>query len=82
VLQDGVSMLGRIVATWHFASVLDMNCKTWRLAADVLNDIGIALSLVAPFFSSNRLLVLCVAGLMRSLCSVFGGATRSALSQV
>jgi hypothetical protein len=82
VLQDGVAMTGRIVFTAHFAPDLDMNCKTWRFAADIFNDLGMAFSLLAPWTGCYKTLIICLAGLLRALCGVCGGATRSALTQV
>ncbi|KAF4528577.1 hypothetical protein B566_EDAN015725 [Ephemera danica] len=48
VMRDGTGMIGRIVfASWKGPS-LDANCKQWRLAADVLNDLAMTLELSSP----------------------------------
>lgn len=39
-------LLGRIIFAWKQGTDLDCNAKTWRLIADVLNDIGMILEMV------------------------------------
>lgn len=81
VLQDGTGMIGRIFFAWRFASAFDYNVKTWRLAADYLNDIGMTLCLLAPRWPTHKVLIMCFGSLFKSLCGVAGGATRGALTQ-
>ena len=83
VLRDGISMIGRILFSWHFSSSLDDDCKTWRLAADVFNDMGMALGLVSPLMPTKELTVtmMCLSTINSALCGVTGGATRGSLTQ-
>ncbi|KAJ3091067.1 hypothetical protein HK102_001793 [Quaeritorhiza haematococci] len=83
VLKDGTGMIGHIVFAWKLSTRLDSDAKTWRLAADVLNDLGVFLELLAPLSSSKQWFAFwaCAANLSRSLCGVAGGATRAALTQ-
>ncbi|XP_069044392.1 RUS family member 1 [Lepisosteus oculatus] len=80
LLRDGTGMLGRILFAWMKGSKLDCDAKRWRLFADVLNDIALFMEIVAPAFPSGFTLIVCIAGVFKSLVGVAGGATRAALT--
>ncbi|KAK0393051.1 hypothetical protein QR680_000033 [Steinernema hermaphroditum] len=48
LLKDGCGMVGRIVFAWLQGSRLDIDCKKWRLIADILNDFAFLIDLLAP----------------------------------
>jgi len=61
---------------------LDTNCKKWRLAADILNDLAMSLELCSPLLPDSYFAsVLCLATSMKAIVGVAGGATRAALTQ-
>jgi hypothetical protein len=73
------------VFTWVGTSVgsgqgFDSHVKRWRLFADVINDIGLSLDLVAPMFPAHFVLLVCVASVCKSMCGVAAGATRAVLT--
>jgi hypothetical protein len=76
-----VSRVGRIWFTWVQGSNLDCNAKTWRLMADILNDIALFLEILIGVFPMYFLLLASVAGVLKSIVGVAGGATRAALTQ-
>ncbi|RVE69875.1 hypothetical protein OJAV_G00082250 [Oryzias javanicus] len=80
ILRDGTGMLGRILFAWQKGSKLDSDAKKWRLFADVLNDIAMFIEILAPFFPSFFTLIVCTAGVFKSIVGVAGGATRAALT--
>ncbi|XP_028670774.1 RUS1 family protein C16orf58 homolog [Erpetoichthys calabaricus] len=80
ILRDGTGMLGRILFAWKKGTKLDCDAKKWRLFADVLNDIAIFMEIVAPAFPACFTLIVCTAGIFKSLVGVAGGATRAALT--
>ncbi|XP_041094676.1 RUS1 family protein C16orf58 homolog [Polyodon spathula] len=80
ILRDGTGMLGRILFAWVKGSKLDCDAKKWRLFADVLNDVAIFMEIVAPAFPACFTLIVCSAGVFKSLVGVAGGATRAALT--
>lgn len=80
ILRDGTGMLGRILFAWHKGSKLDSEAKKWRLFADVLNDIAMFMEILAPYFPAFFTLIVCTAGVFKSLVGVAGGATRAALT--
>lgn len=68
-----------------FASIrsqLDIDSKKWRIRADVLNDIAMAVEiLVLPHYQDYATFILCATTSMKAIVGVAGGATRSALTQ-
>ncbi|KAK5913823.1 hypothetical protein CgunFtcFv8_008315 [Champsocephalus gunnari] len=80
LLRDGTGMLGRILFAWQKGSKLDSEAKKWRLFADVLNDIAMFMEISAPYFPAGFTLIVCTAGVFKSLVGVAGGATRAALT--
>ncbi|XP_043942562.1 RUS family member 1 [Protopterus annectens] len=80
ILKDGTGMLGRILFAWMKGTKLDCDAKKWRLFADVLNDVAIFMEIVAPAFPLCFTLIVCIAGVFKSIVGVAGGATRAALT--
>lgn len=80
LLRDGTGMLGRILFAWQKGSKLDSEAKKWRLFADGLNDIAMFMEILAPHFPAFFTLILCTAGVFKSIVGVAGGATRAALT--
>ncbi|KAM8845222.1 RUS family member 1 [Spinachia spinachia] len=80
LLRDGTGMLGRILFAWQKGSKLDSEAKKWRLFADVLNDIAMFMEILAPYFPACFTVIVCTAGIFKSLVGVAGGATRAALT--
>uniref|UniRef100_A0AAR2JGV0 Protein root UVB sensitive/RUS domain-containing protein n=1 Tax=Pygocentrus nattereri TaxID=42514 RepID=A0AAR2JGV0_PYGNA len=80
LLRDGTGMLGRILFAWLKGSKLDSEAKKWRLFADILNDIAMFMEIAAPHFPPFFTLIVCIAGIFKSIVGVAGGATRAALT--
>ncbi|CAL8266265.1 unnamed protein product [Gadus morhua 'NCC'] len=80
LLRDGTGMLGRILFAWRKGTKLDSEAKIWRLFADVLNDFAMFMEIVAPHFPASFTLIVCTAGIFKSIVGVAGGATRAALT--
>lgn len=57
VLRDGFGMIGSLLFSYAASSHMDSNIKEWRLFADIANDVGLTLDLVAPIFRGNFALV-------------------------
>ena len=76
--------MGRI-ATILFAhrlgSAFEPECKKWRLAADVFNDLAMVLDCLCPMFSKPwRFGVFCASSMLRALCGVAAGSAKASLS--
>lgn len=81
MFKDGAGMVSRILFTWLQGVDLDCNAKRWRLVADVLNDVGRFLELLAPHFPHLFLLIVCSASVSTAIVGSAGMATRAALVQ-
>eukprot|EP00029_Vermamoeba_vermiformis_P013268 TRINITY_DN8185_c0_g1_i1.p1 TRINITY_DN8185_c0_g1~~TRINITY_DN8185_c0_g1_i1.p1 ORF type:complete len:404 (+),score=43.87 TRINITY_DN8185_c0_g1_i1:152-1363(+) len=81
ILKDGASKLGSIMFTWTQGSNLDCNAKTWRLMADLINDSAFFFEILIGIFPKYFLLLASIAGIMKAVVGVAGGATRAALTQ-
>ncbi|KAH7489099.1 hypothetical protein KRP22_012296 [Phytophthora ramorum] len=79
VLRDGSGMIGGLTFAYFVGPKFDVNVKRWRLFADVINDVGLTLDMVAPYFPTLVTEVLCVSSVCKTMCGVAAGATRSSL---
>ncbi|OQS06953.1 hypothetical protein THRCLA_01025 [Thraustotheca clavata] len=80
VLRDGSGMLGGLFFAYGVGPKFDANVKFWRLYADVINDFGLTLDMLAPFFPNYVTQVLCISSVCKAMCGVAAGATRSSLT--
>lgn len=81
VVKNGSGMVGRIIFAWKNGTSLDYNAKTWRLTADILNDIGMTLEMISPHFPALFLPIACAGTIAMSICGVAGGCSRASLTQ-
>eukprot|EP00890_Picochlorum_soloecismus_P001384 jgi/Picsp_1/2246/NSC_05710-R1_upf0420 protein c16orf58 homolog len=79
-MRDFVSIVGSLCFTFFAGSRLDANAKQWRLVADILNDIGMTLDVIAPAFPVLFLFLALVGSLFRAIVGVAGNATRTTLT--
>lgn len=85
-LKDAVGRIASIGFAWWQGSQLDCNAKRWRLIADVANDIGVLLELVAPLTAHfvawwAFVFLISLANVARAVAGVAGGATRVSMVQ-
>ena len=83
--RDCAGTLGGIVFAWRQGANFEASAKQWRLFADVLNDVAMALDLASPLLvrrlgAAGFLVVASLAALARALVSVAAGATGAALT--
>ena len=82
ILKDGSAMLGSLAFNYFCAKGFDADLRWWRLFADLINDVGLTLELLAPLTGPRFFLATtCTANVCKSLCGVAAGATRVAISQ-
>lgn len=80
IMKDGLSMIGGILFSCWGCNRFDEDICSWRLFADLINDIGLFLEMLAPLFPSRFLLILSIGSICKCLCGVSAGATRSCIS--
>ncbi|XP_055304547.1 RUS family member 1 isoform X2 [Sitodiplosis mosellana] len=82
VLKDGAGHFGKILFAWWKGSQLDIDSKKWRIRADILNDVAMAIEiLVLPRYENYTTHIFCATTSMKAIVGVAGGATRFALTQ-
>ncbi|RJE26555.1 DUF647 domain-containing protein [Aspergillus sclerotialis] len=82
ILQDSSGRLATILFAHRVGTALEPECKMYRLAADVFNDIAMILDCLSPLIPSGvcRVTILSTAGVLRALCGVAGGSSKASLS--
>ena len=82
VLRDGFGMFGSLVFSYFAGSNFDWNCKEWRLFADVINDVGLTLDMLAPLAGRGTgfMLVAAVGACCKTICGMTAGATRASIT--
>uniref|UniRef100_A0A0K0EKX5 RUS1 family protein C16orf58 homolog n=1 Tax=Strongyloides stercoralis TaxID=6248 RepID=A0A0K0EKX5_STRER len=83
LLKDGSGMVGRILFAWKKGTDLDRYSKTWRLVADILNDISFFIDIFSSWITYYPLFftLLCFSSILRSIVGVAGGVTRTVVVQ-
>jgi len=79
--ENSPNLFVSCVVVHCFSTRLDGDCKKWRLVADILNDMAMALELLLPMFLTYSTHILCIATALKSIVGVAGGATRAAITQ-
>ncbi|KAK6824979.1 hypothetical protein PG987_012473 [Apiospora arundinis] len=81
VLQDSTGRIATIVFAHRFGQAIEPECKFYRFAADLFNDTALLLDVLTPALPTYpKIMTLCAAGILRSLCGVAAGAAKASLS--
>ena len=81
ILRDGASMLGGLLFTSFSSANFGQNVKSWRYFADLINNVGITLDMLAPLYKPHFLSIVCAASVCKALCGVAAGASGAAISE-
>lgn len=80
LIRDGCGMAATLLFTAVRGSQFRFDVKRWRLAADILVDMGITLEVAAPQFPSIFLVLICLGNVCKALCGVAAGACGGAIN--
>ncbi|KAL5336998.1 vitamin B6 photo-protection and homoeostasis-domain-containing protein [Aspergillus crustosus] len=82
ILQDTSGRIATILFAHRVGTALEPECKMYRFAADVFNDLAMVLDCLSPMIPAgvSRVSVLSAAGVLRALCGVAGGSSKASLS--
>ncbi|GJQ12182.1 hypothetical protein GpartN1_g3973.t1 [Galdieria partita] len=77
--REGFGVVGGLLFTWGKSSRFDKDSKSWRLFADVINNVALTMEWTAPLFPTSVFFALhSSANIFHSLCGIAGGATSTA----
>ncbi|EAU36182.1 predicted protein [Aspergillus terreus NIH2624] len=84
ILQDTSGRLATILFAHRVGTALQPECKSYRLAADLFNDLAMILDCLSPAAPAGapRVAVLSAAGVLRALCGVAGALNYAAVRAV
>ena len=81
VLRDGIGMFGSLLFSYVAGANFDVNVKEWRLFADVINDVGLTLDMLAPLAGpTGGTLVASLGAACKTICGLCAGATRASIT--
>jgi hypothetical protein len=81
-MRDGVGMVGGLCFSYFASPLFDANVQEWRLFADVINDVGLTLDMLAPFWGTRWfLLVSSLSMLCKVMCGISASATKGSITQ-
>jgi len=79
--KDGIAMLGGLLFSYFASKHFDSHVKEFRLFADIVNDVGLTLDMLAPVFPRRYLLcVTSAATLCKVMCGMAAGATKASIT--
>ncbi|KAI2503020.1 Vitamin B6 photo-protection and homoeostasis [Fragilaria crotonensis] len=81
-IRDGVGMIGALTFSYSASSLFDGYVKEFRLFADIINDVGLTLDMLAPYFGSENILYVgSAATICKIMCGIAAGATKGSITQ-
>lgn len=80
VLRDGVGMFGSLLFSYGVGASFDVHVKEWRLFADLINDVGLTLDMLAPLAGSGFAVIAGLAAACKTICGMVAGATRASIT--
>lgn len=81
-MRDGLGMVGGLLFSYSTSSLFDSYVKEFRLFADIINDVGLTLDMVAPHAGPDRVLYVTSMGtICKVMCGIAAGATKGSITQ-
>jgi Vitamin B6 photo-protection and homoeostasis len=83
-IRDGTGLIGSLVYTYFVSDHLDAHVKEFRLFADIINDVGFTLDMIAPFFGRHSIYYWYISSssvLCKTMCGISAGATKGSITQ-
>ena len=80
-LRDGAGMIGGLLFSYAASAQFDSYVKEFRLFADVINDVGLTLDMLAPYAGRGRVLyITSLATICKTMCGMAAGATKGSIT--
>eukprot|EP00949_MAST-11_sp_MAST-11-sp1_P001921 g1921.t1 len=82
ILRDGAALAGGLIFCSLAAHDFGRHTRQWRLFADVINDVGLTLQMVAPMFGARYFAYISASSaICTAMCGASAGATKAQISQ-
>jgi hypothetical protein len=81
VAKDASSSLAGLLLAYCSGKDFGRRVRQWRLMADVANDCGLTLQMLAPWYKDHFVFIACLAAACHCACGVMAGATKASISQ-
>jgi hypothetical protein len=90
--RDGIGMVGGLCFSFFASDLFDSHVKEFRLFADIVNDIGLTLDMLAPYMTlyylddptkaqSYTLYILSLSTICKTMCGMAAGSTKGRITQ-
>lgn len=81
-LKDGMGMMGGLFFSAWAAPLFDSYVKEFRFFADLINNVGLTLDMLAPAVGASYFLWIAAAStLCKTMCGMSAGATKGSITQ-
>lgn len=81
ILKDGIGLIGGLFYSYSCSPYFDSHVKEFRLCADIFNDIGLTIDMLAPTFDSSYFILLSsISTLFKVSCGIAANATKSSIT--
>lgn len=81
VIQESTGRIATILFAHRLGTSLEPECKMYRLAADVFNDMAMIFDCLSPALpKAPRVILLSFSSALRALCGVAAGSSKASLS--
>jgi hypothetical protein len=79
-IRDGIGMISSLTLAYHYSDAFEVYFKEWRLVADILNNLGLTLSLLTSIFPSQYIVLTSCSTICQACCGLIAGSTKSRIS--
>ena len=85
-MRDGLGMVGGLLFSYSTSSLFDSHVKEFRLFADIINDVGLTLDMLAPYCAGSSpdhrvvLYVTSMGTICKVMCGIAAGATKGSIT--
>ena len=84
--RDGMGMMGGLCFSFFASDLFDSHVKEFRLFADVINDVGLTLDMIAPYVATDfgreyTIYLLSLSTICKTMCGMSAGATKGRITQ-
>lgn len=80
-MRDGLGMVGGLTFSYFTSFLFDSYVKEFRLFADIINDLGLTLDMVAPYYPNHVLYITSLGTVCKIMCGIAAGATKGSITQ-